>query len=177
MIGSARTVNERMESMNNAELIKVLRHCGKNQECSECPLWGKPSSACSKLLPDAADALEVADKRIDGLQKLVDINTERCEALRKQLRESHENYEKHLNELEAQFLKESKLMINIKWDYQQPSSTTINVASQSATKNVGTTFMCRSTGKLCPNATEYGYCKQTVCNNCGAENEKGEWRQ
>ena len=37
--------------------------------------------------------------RIDGLQKLVDINTERCEALRKQLREAHENYEKHLNEL------------------------------------------------------------------------------
>lgn len=60
-------------------------------------------------------------------------------------------------------MKESKLMINIKWDYQQPSSTTINVASQSATKNVGTHFLCRSTGKLCPNATEYGYCKQTVC--------------
>ncbi len=45
-------------------------------------------------------------KRIDGLQKLVDINTERCEALRKQLRESHESYEKHLNELEAQLPKE-----------------------------------------------------------------------
>ena len=48
---------------------------------------------------DAADALEAAEQRIDGLQKLVDINTERCEALRKQLREAHENYEKHLNEL------------------------------------------------------------------------------
>ncbi len=48
----------------NAELIAVLRYCGKNQECSECPLWGKPPSACMKLLLDAADALEAAEKRI-----------------------------------------------------------------------------------------------------------------
>ena len=54
------------------------------------------------------------------------------------------------------------------WDYHQPQQTTAT----------GTTnYLCRSTGKPCPNATEYGYCKQTVCNNCGAENEKGEWRQ
>ena len=45
------------------------------------------------------------------------------------------------------------------WDYHQPQQTT----------ETGTTnFLCRSTGKLCPNATEYGYCKQTICNNCGA---------
>lgn len=32
---------------------------------------------------------------------LLDQNTKRCELLRKQLREAHENYEKHLNELQA----------------------------------------------------------------------------
>ena len=73
--------------MTNAELIAELR--------------GHILSVPLTLLHDAADALEAAEKRIDGLQKLVDINTERCEALRKQLRESHESYEKHLNELEA----------------------------------------------------------------------------
>jgi hypothetical protein len=46
-------------------------------------------------MADAADAIE-------ALNHLVDLNTERCEALREQLRKAHENYEKHLNELEAQ---------------------------------------------------------------------------
>ena len=71
--------------MTNAELIAELR--------------GHILSVPLTLLHDAADALEADEQRIDGLQKLVDINTERCEALRKQLREAHENYEKHLNEL------------------------------------------------------------------------------
>lgn len=45
------------------------------------------------------------------------------------------------------------------WDYHQPQQTTAT----------GTTnYLCRSTGKPCQNATEYGYCKQTVCNNSGA---------
>ncbi len=84
--------------MTNEELIATLRYCfEKRKMVAGVPLhvW------CDR----AADALEAADKRIDGLQKLVDLNTERCEALRKQLRESHENYEKHLNELEAQIPK------------------------------------------------------------------------
>lgn len=57
-------------------------------------------------------------------------------------------------------------MTNIRWDYQQPTQTTAT--------NVGTTFMCRSTGKLCPNATEYGYCKQTVCNSCDYMKQEDE---
>lgn len=81
----------------------------------------------------------------------------------KQLRDSLEKYEKKIEELRAQMPKQDKWMINIRW-YQQPSqSATISGASQSATINVGTTFLCRSTGKLCPNATQYGYCKQTIC--------------
>lgn len=52
-----------------------------------------------------ADLIERAADAIEALNHLVDLNTERCEALRKQLRESHENYEKHLNELEAQLPK------------------------------------------------------------------------
>ena len=87
--------------MTNAELIKALRNCSDGF-CSLCPYddYELSTKECeAKLMLDAADALEAADKRIDVLQKLVDINTERCEALRKQLREAHENYEKHLNEL------------------------------------------------------------------------------
>ena len=52
-----------------------------------------------------ADLIERAADAIEALNHLVDLNTERSEALRKQLRESHENYEKHLNELEAQLPK------------------------------------------------------------------------
>lgn len=43
------------------------------------------------------------------------------------------------------------------WGYYQPQQTTATGS---------TNYLCRSTGKLCPNATEYGYCKQTICNNC-----------
>lgn len=88
--------------MENTELIKALRRLYTVQDTDNIEDWvyGSQQAMC-----DAADALEAADKRIDGLQKLVDINTERCEALRKQLRESHESYEKHINELEAQLPK------------------------------------------------------------------------
>ena len=62
---------------------------------------------------------------------------------------------KRIEELEAQLPKESEWMKNIRWYYQQPT--------QIVATTDGTHFMCRSTGKLCKNATEYGYCKQTVC--------------
>lgn len=91
--------------MENTELIKVLRcELYGDDECdkSDCPIWSELGCRNGIGNRAAADSLEAAEKRIDGLQKLVDINTERCEALRKQLREAHENYEKHLNELEAQ---------------------------------------------------------------------------
>lgn len=87
--------------MNNTELIKALRYCGAKMGCRDCPLWNKPSDACFQIVIDAADALEANER-------LLDQNTKRCEALRKQLRESHENYEKHLNELEAQIPKEGE---------------------------------------------------------------------
>ena len=101
--------------------------------------------------------------RIDGLQKLVDINTERCEALRKQLREAHENYEKHLNELttkcnqlqaavdnyekriaelEAQLPKEGK-WIPINWTYDSILK--------------------------CSNCGELACCCGDYCPNCGAK--------
>lgn len=105
--------------MTNAELIKALRRCSymtvadelNEDYCKPCAYYTGDTAdvtCIDRMMIDAADALEAADKRIDGLQKLVDINTERCEALRKQLRESHENYEKHLNELEAQMPKKGE---------------------------------------------------------------------
>lgn len=48
-----------------------------------------------RLMVDAADAIE-------ALNRLVDLNTERCEGLRKQLREAQEQYEKNINELEKE---------------------------------------------------------------------------
>ncbi len=89
--------------MTNSELIKALRNCSDGF-CSLCPYDDHELSTkgCeAKLLRNAADALEAAER-------LLDQNTKRCEALRKQLRESHENYEKHLNELEAQLPKEGE---------------------------------------------------------------------
>lgn len=100
--------------MTNAELIKALRNCSSAEgTCAECSyksrVYPGTCNGCKwDMMHDAADALEADEKRIDGLQKLVDINTERCEALRKQLREAHENYEKHINGLEAQMPKEGE---------------------------------------------------------------------
>ena len=54
--------------MTNAELIKVLRYCGKGTGCSECPIYHEPSEACFKIGTAAADALEAADKRIADLE-------------------------------------------------------------------------------------------------------------
>lgn len=90
----------------------------------------------------AADALEAAEKRI------AELNT-KCADL-----QSHINSME--SEIEELLPKEGERMTNIRWYYQQPTQTV-------ATTD-GTNFMCRSTGKLCQNATEYGYCKQTVCN-------------
>lgn len=87
--------------MERNEQIAALRRCGDEPYDITKPCKVSPW----KLMRDAADALEADEQRIDGLQKLVDLNTQRCEALRKQLRKAHENYEKHLNELEAQLPK------------------------------------------------------------------------
>ena len=94
----------------DVELIKALR-CKTNDD-NDCTMCACHNTCYGgTLLSIALEALEAAEKRIDGLQKLVDINTERCEALRKQLRESHKSYEKHINELEAQLPKEGKWIV------------------------------------------------------------------
>lgn len=72
--------------MTYEELVKALRSASA------------VSTAWEKLMRDAAAAIE-------ALNRLLDQNTQRCEALRKQLREAHESYERHLNELEAQLPK------------------------------------------------------------------------
>ena len=75
--------------MTYEELVKALRSASA------------VSTAWEKLMRDAAAAIE-------ALNRLLDQNTQRCEALRKQLREAHESYERHLNELEAQLPKRGK---------------------------------------------------------------------
>jgi DNA-directed RNA polymerase subunit RPC12/RpoP len=105
------------------------------------------------MILDAADALEAAEKRIDGVLKLVDINTERCEALRKQLRESHENYERHIAILEAKIPKEGEWI----WD----SDTGTYHCSE-----------CNTTSPQEDQDGEYIDCPN-YCQNCGAR-MKGE---
>ena len=82
--------------MNYEELVKALRCCAtmtcKGDECKYMILGCH--DCFPKLHDDAADAIE-------ALNRLLDQNTQRCEALRKQLREAHESYERHLNEFEA----------------------------------------------------------------------------
>ena len=84
------------------ELVKALRHCSHDGlvKCNECKYGGKewPVGCEDEMMRDAAAAIE-------ALNNLVSLNTERCEGLRKQLREAQEQYEKHLNELEQQLPK------------------------------------------------------------------------
>lgn len=54
--------------MTNAELIKVLRYCGKGVECNKCPIYREPNQMCFQIMTDAAAALEAAEKRIADLE-------------------------------------------------------------------------------------------------------------
>ena len=164
--------------LTNAELIKALRWCGSEDERHEmcvdesysCPLWNEDrmTDYCkADLMLAAADALEA--QQVD-LRKANEIIAEGIKVSRKS-RAALEIAQKRISDLETalaacrarkveQLPKEGEWMTNIRWYYQQPT--------QIVATTDGTTFMCRSTGKLCKNATEYGYCKQTVCNNSDA---------
>ena len=88
------------------KLVEALRCNSLSKKCDSCGYGYRlcPDSECNdachveQIYADAADAIE-------ALNRLVDLNTERCEGLRKQLREAQEQYEKHLNELEQQLPK------------------------------------------------------------------------
>ena len=58
--------------MNNAELIKALRHCGKGgdvaERCLPCGYYDCEPWCEAALVNDAADALEAAEKRIARLE-------------------------------------------------------------------------------------------------------------
>lgn len=57
--------------MTNAERIAVLRHCGSHIGCYKCPLAGKASDDCLKILLYAADALEEYVKKEKALKTLI----------------------------------------------------------------------------------------------------------
>ena len=83
------------------KLVEALRYCGNFTEregCDESCEYFNDMDCPKRIMSDAAAAIE-------ALNRLVDLNTQRCEELRKQLREAHESYERHLNELEAQLPK------------------------------------------------------------------------
>ena len=86
--------------MTYEKLVKALRHCSKDK-CGLCEYkWNHNRGICvNSMCADAAAAIE-------ALNNLVSLNTERCDGLRKQLREAQEQYEKHLNDLE-QMLQQS----------------------------------------------------------------------
>lgn len=89
------------------KLIKELRETAKHLDgISRFPYDDDPAKRIySKKIADTADAIE-------ALVSLLDQNTQRCEALREQLRDAHESYEKHLNELEAQLPKLGEWLIH-----------------------------------------------------------------
>lgn len=80
------------------ELVKKLRDLHRD-----------PRPASAVWLFDNQIALYDAAAAIEALDRLLDQNTQRCEALRKQLREAHESYERHLNEIEAQLPKREEV--------------------------------------------------------------------
>ena len=80
------------------ELVKALRSCDEYAFCNDCPIFETCDGDVDKAMAIAADAIET-------LNRLVDLNTERCEGLREQLRKAQEQYEKHLNELEQKMPK------------------------------------------------------------------------
>lgn len=156
--------------MTNAELIEALRWCKFGEPCDLCPMNNEIPDCLNIMHDNAADALEADEKRIDGLQKLVDINTERCEALRKQLIESHENYEKHLNELEAQLPKEGKwirkeVKVYCPRDCWNPSACAIE-----GTWNEEEGWNLEMQDGFCSVCGEQDdqYYKDKYCPNCGA---------
>lgn len=140
--------------MNNAELIKALRCCAM-YDCEHCPYDAKPiCPSTTEMSKAAADALEAAEQRIKELESQAAF----FDAEKMNYQENIEYRNERIKELEARIPKEGEWMTNIRWDYQP----------QTVATNVGTTFLCMSIGKSCPNATEYGYCKHSVCNNPAA---------
>ena len=95
----------------NKNLAAVLRNCADmSTPCGNCPYKGTDGICIKMLLNDAADAIEAPNR-------LLDLNTERCEGLRKQLREAQEQYEKHLNELEQQLPKRGEWILKERAHY------------------------------------------------------------
>ena len=90
--------------MNYEELVKALR-C-KRDDCDGCDIafFDKDEGWMCRYAAKDDDAAAA----IEALNNLVSLNTERCEGLRKQLREAQEQYEKHLNELEQQLPKQGE---------------------------------------------------------------------
>lgn len=85
--------------MTNAGMIEALRYCN-GQECSECPLRGEPTSACLKMLRDAADALEAADKRIARLEEDLKTREAEREVLQDTIKICEEAADRYKTELE-----------------------------------------------------------------------------
>lgn len=93
------------------KLVKALRLCQFGEcGCGKCYYKKLKGDWCTEdnhpEFFDCDDKLKLdSAAAIEALNRLVDLNTQRCEELRKQLREAHESYERHLNELEAQLPK------------------------------------------------------------------------
>ena len=131
-----------------SELVKFLRGLSP---------WAFPD-ASNKRMNDAAAAIE-------ALNRLVDLNTERCEGLREQLRKAQESYERHLNELKAQLPKRGEWVDGD--NFEDP-------------------FLGKFRCSVCGHAVqaiEYNYEQKTVrfasgkteyCPNCGAKMEVQE---
>ena len=90
------------------ELVKALRLCQFGEcGCGKCYYKELKGDWCTEdnhpEFFDCDDKLKLdAAAAIEALNNLVSLNTERCEGLRKQLREAQEQYEKNINELEKE---------------------------------------------------------------------------
>lgn len=143
-----------------SELVKFLRGLSP---------WAFPDASNKRMLA-AADAIEALDR-------LLDQNTKRCEALRKQLREAHENYEKHLNELEAQL--EDRTNVAERWKdmYLTKNEPKRGEWIEENRRPRSSQFVCSECHRTAydPQPTRdkawRKRCRYAYCPNCGAKME------
>ena len=139
--------------MNYEELVEALRWCSVDEyvPCTGCPMNEEThGTGCFNIMHQRAAAA------IEALNRLVYLNTERCEALRKQLGEAHENYEKHLSELEAQLPKRGEMYF---LEYDNPETGEFEQ----------TYFQCSVCGKYFYGVDECEAKDFNYCPNCGSQ--------
>lgn len=150
--------------MNYEELVKALRDIEKTMFALGTSSI-KMDNVSIRLAYDkkwGRTAKEAADA-IEALNRLVDLNTERCEGLREQLRKAQEQYEKHLNELEQQLPKRGQYVHGRELSREYIGDCLVSIDYED--------WRCSVCGIV---FEQWSIPKYNYCPNCGAKMEVQE---